>query len=205
MGRRRLGVTLLVGFALALVVLGLASAGTPSPARYGGQLVVALTGGEPASIDPTLNVGTATEIYRAMCETLYIRGGLLERVPVLAAGQPVASPDRRTYTVQLRKGIEFNDDTPFNAQAVVTTVQRFETYPGSALVSDYNLVDSVTAPGPYTVVFHLKQRDATFLSGDGTTSSRRRRSRRKAPASPTTRSASGLSCSTTASSGTTSR
>ena len=74
-----------------------------------------------------------------MCEPLYIRGGVLERVPVLAAGQPVASPDKRTYTVQLRKGIEFNDGTPLNAQAVVASVQRFETYPGSALVSDYDL------------------------------------------------------------------
>ena len=67
---------------------------------------------------------------------------------------------------QLRKGIEFNDGTPFNAQAVVTTVQRFINYPGSFLASDYANVDGVTASGPYTVVFHLKQRDAAFLSGD---------------------------------------
>jgi peptide/nickel transport system substrate-binding protein len=164
---QRVGVTLLVGFALALVVLGLASAGTPAPARYGGVLVVALTNGDPASIDPTLSVSIpATEIYRAMCDPLYIRGGLLERVPVLAAGQPVASSDKLTYTVQLRKGIEFNDGTPFDAQAVVASIQRFETYPGSALVNDYANLDNVTAPGPYTLIFHLKQRDSTFFSGD---------------------------------------
>ena len=40
------------------------------------------------------------------------------------------------------------------------------TYPGSALASDYAIVDSVTATGPYTVVFHLKQRDSTFFTGD---------------------------------------
>ena len=71
-----------------------------------------------------------------------------------------------TYTVQLRKGIEFNDGTPFNAQAVVTTSSASMTYPGSFLASDYAIVDSVTATGPYTVVFHLKQRDSAFLSGD---------------------------------------
>src|SRR4051812_28602436 len=103
----RLGATLLTGF--ALVAIGLAPAATPAPARYGGVLVVGLSGGEPANLDPTLNnSGTAAPIYRAMCLTLYIRGGELERVPVLAAGQPVVSPDKRTYTVQLRKGIEFN-------------------------------------------------------------------------------------------------
>jgi peptide/nickel transport system substrate-binding protein len=166
MSRRRLGVTLLGGLGLTLVVLGLASA-APAPNKYGGTLVVALTNGEPPSIDPTLAVtSSATEIYRAMCQTLYIRGGLLERVPVLAAGPPVASSDKRTFTVPIRKGIEFNDGTPFNAQAVVTSVQRFETYPGSVLTSDYANVDSVTATGQYTVVFHLKQRDPVFLSGD---------------------------------------
>ncbi len=97
-----------------------------------------------------------------MPDALHAVARQLERVPVLAAGLPVLSKDKRTYTVQLRKGIEFNDGTPFNAQAVVTTVQRFMTYPGSFLASDYAIVDSVTATGPYTVVFHLKQRDSAF-------------------------------------------
>jgi peptide/nickel transport system substrate-binding protein len=166
MSRQRLG-AMLAGFGLALVVLGLASAST-SAHRYGGTLVVAQTNNnDPGSLDPTLaNTTSAISIFRAMCQTLYIRGGLLERVPVLAAGQPVASIDKRTFTVPLRKGIEFNDGTPFNAQAVVTSVERFESYPGSVLSSDYANVDSATAPDPYTVVFHLKQRDPVFLSGD---------------------------------------
>ena len=167
MGRRRLGVMLLVGFALALVVLGVASAGTPAPAKYGGVLVVGLSG-EPANLDPTLNnSGSAVPIYRAMCQTLYIRGGELERVPVLAAGAPVAL-ERQTYvhrpvtqgdrvqrrhTVQRAGGRDhgpaLHDLSRLHARRATTTC-----------------VDSVTATGPYTVVFHLKQRDAAFLSGD---------------------------------------
>ncbi len=50
---------------------------------------------------------------------------------MLAAALPVLSKDKLTYTIQLRQGIVFNDGTPFNAQAVVTTVQRFMTYPGA--------------------------------------------------------------------------
>jgi peptide/nickel transport system substrate-binding protein len=158
-------VVLLTGFALALALLGMASASTPAPAKYGGVLVVAQNG-EPTSLDPTLDVSTlAAEIYEAMCLPLYIRGSRLQRIPVLAAGPPVLSSDKLSYTVPLRKGVRFNDGTPFDAEAVVTTVQRYMTYPGSKLASDYNLVDSVTRSGPYTVVFHLKQRDSA-LFGD---------------------------------------
>src|SRR5262249_59585516 len=110
-------------------------------------------GADVGTLQRTLTVSTnVKETSRAMCDPLYIRGGLLERVPVLAAGPPVVSPDKRTYTVQLRQGIEFNDGTPLNAQAVVASVQRFETFPGSMLANGYALVDSVTTAGQYTVV-----------------------------------------------------
>ena len=83
-------------------------------------------------------------------------------MPLLAAAPPVLSKDKLTVTIQLRQGIEFNDGTPFNAQAVVATVQRFISYPGSSRANDFTDVDSVTASGPYTVVFHLKAPDSTF-------------------------------------------
>ena len=101
-----------------------------------------------------------------MCQQLYDYDAKLQLVPVLAAALPVLSKDKLSYTIQLRKGIQFNDGTPFNAQAVVTTVQRYMTYPGSSRASDYAGVDSVTASGPYTVVFHLKARDSTFIGGN---------------------------------------
>ena len=40
------------------------------------------------------------------------------------------------------------------------------TYPGSGRASDYADVDSVTVSGPYTVVYHLKARDSTFIGGN---------------------------------------
>jgi len=58
----------------------------------------------------------------------------------------------------LRRGIEFNDGTPFNAQAVVTTLRRMKTLPDSPRSSDFLSVDSVTAPGTYKVEIHLKTR-----------------------------------------------
>jgi peptide/nickel transport system substrate-binding protein len=136
----------------------------PAPAKYGGTLVVGLSVGDPASLDPTLTSGSGLGIYLAMCQQLYGRDAKQQLVPVLAAAVPVISKDKLSYTVQLRKGIEFNDGTPFNAQAVVTTVRRFITYPGSAQADSYTDVDSVTASGPYTVLYRLKARDSTFTS-----------------------------------------
>ena len=78
---------------------------------------------------------------------------------------PVVSQDKLSYTIQLRKGVLFNDGTPFNAQAVVTTVQRYITFPGSTARATTRGVDSVTASGPYTVVYQLKSRDS---ASDGT-------------------------------------
>ena len=144
--------------------LGPASARTP--AKYGGTLVVGLSGGDAGSLDPTVNLTASTNtICRAMCQQLYDYDARQQLVPLLAAALPLLSKDKLSYTVQLRQGIEFNDGTPFNAQAVVTTVQRFMTYPGSIRASNYADVDSITASGPYTVVYHLKARDSTFTAG----------------------------------------
>jgi peptide/nickel transport system substrate-binding protein len=45
-------------------------------------------------------------------------------VPLLAAGQPSISADGKNYTIELRQGISFHDDTPFNASCVKWNVER---------------------------------------------------------------------------------
>jgi peptide/nickel transport system substrate-binding protein len=156
---------LLAGSFLALVVLGQASARTYTASRYGGTLVVGLSAGDPNSLDPTLARGlSGAEILDAMCAKLYEQGDGDELLPRLAATLPVLSRDKLSYTIQLRHGILFNDGTPFNAQAVVTTVQRYKTDPDSTKSSAFESVDSVTAPAPYTVVFHLHAPDSAFIA-----------------------------------------
>ena len=162
----RLGIPLIAGAALTLAVLGPASANTQLGPKYGGVLVIGLSGGDVDTLDPTVARSSATlSINRVLCQRLYDLNDNLQLVPVLAAALPVISKDKLSYTVQLRKGVEFNDGTPLNAQAVVTTVQRFMTYPGSIRANDYASVDTVTVAGPYTVVYHMKVRDSTFTSG----------------------------------------
>jgi peptide/nickel transport system substrate-binding protein len=156
----RLGVTVL---AMAVLLLGLLGPASARTSKYGGTLVVGLSMSDPASIDPTVSRDPgAREIQLTMCLRLYETGGKLQLVPVLAAGPPTLSKDKLSYTVQLRQGIQFNDGTPFDAQAVLASYQRYVTYSGSSRASDFASVDSVNATGPYTVVFHLKERDSTF-------------------------------------------
>jgi peptide/nickel transport system substrate-binding protein len=140
---------------LGLAVLGTASAGTLTTSRYGGTLVVGVTG-FPDTLDPTLSrTLNAVVVYNSYCEQLYDFDARSRIVPQLAAALPVISKDKLTYTIPLRQGIEFNDGTPFNAQAVVTTLQRMISLPGSSRTGELSSIASVTAQGPFTVVIHL--------------------------------------------------
>jgi peptide/nickel transport system substrate-binding protein len=153
----RLTVTVLAGAAVALVVLVPVSAHTHAPSKYGGTLTVGLGSGEPDGLDPTLSRQFSNlEVYRTMCERLYDTDSKSRLVPQLAAALPVVSNDKLSYTIALRQGVSFNDGTPFNAQAVVTSLQRHVTLPGSSRASDLEPVESFTASGPYTVVIRLK-------------------------------------------------
>jgi peptide/nickel transport system substrate-binding protein len=161
MNHVRLALAILAG-ALALFVSGAAHA---EHAGYGGTLVVGVNG-DPGTLDKTVGrSGALTQVCLAMCLQLYqvtSNHGTPQLFPVLAASQPAISTDGLSYTVPLRQGIQFNDGTPLDAQAVIATYQRFTTYPGTSQATAYINVASVTATGQYTVVFRLKGRDSSF-------------------------------------------
>jgi peptide/nickel transport system substrate-binding protein len=148
---------------LALCVLVAASAQPQAPSKYGGTLVVGVIGVDADTLDPTTSrTPLAVTSYLTFCQRLYSRDLEQRLVPLLASRLPVLSKDKLSYTVPLRRDVKFNDGTPMNAQAVVMSVERLMTHPLSSRKSDFESVESVTAPGPYTVVFHLKARDSAF-------------------------------------------
>ena len=155
---------------LRLALVGVCAVIVAAPAsgqsaKYGGTITIG-TGTQPNSLDPTqTNDPGIRRILPTYCLPLYTYAGnhgILELDPILAKAPPVVSPDKLTYTIKLRQGIEFNDGTPFNAQAVVSSYQRYTTYPGSLHASDFIGVASATAMGQYTVVYHLTQRNTAF-------------------------------------------
>lgn len=157
--RAHRALALAAGIALVTLVV-VAAAGATSPAsssKNGGTLVVGMSAGEPDALDPTLaRTFSGREVFLTFCEKLYDLNQKAQIVPQLAAALPAISKDKLTVTIKLRKGIKFNDGTPFNAAAVVKTLQRHQTLPRSARASEISPIDSVTASGNYAVVIHLK-------------------------------------------------
>jgi peptide/nickel transport system substrate-binding protein len=150
------GAALLLALALAAAATA-ASSHRAAAAKQGGTITVGMTAGEPDALDPTLaRTFSGREVFLTFCEKLYDLNAKAQIVPQLASALPTISKDKLTVTVPLRKGIEFNDGTPFNADAVVASIQRDQTLKGSARASEISPVDSVAAQGQYTVVFHLK-------------------------------------------------
>ncbi len=163
-GKFHFPVSVLASLAAALAVLGGAGAAPTATGSYGGVLTVGLTRGAYDTLDPTTEASfSSVEILRAIMERLYDFDAKGNIYPELAAKLPTISPDKRTYTIPLRQGILFNDGTPFNAQAVVTSLERDINLPTSARASDFTPISSITATGPYTVVIHLSQRFTPLL------------------------------------------
>ena len=147
----------------ALIVLLGVSAEPVANGRFGGTLVMGLTRSYPDTLDPsTEQAFGSVEVLRAIAERLYDFDARGDVYPELASALPTISSDKLAYTIPLRRGIVFNDDTPFNAQAVVVSLDR-ELLPGSARASDLAPVQSVGLSGPYTVVIHLKYRFRPLL------------------------------------------
>jgi len=120
---------------------------------------------DPDPLDPTTS-GTFVSriVYVDMCEKLYDVGPKLRIVPQLASSLPKVSNDRKTLTIPLRRGVRFNDGTPFNAQAVKTTFEHYITYKESSRAGDLASVASVETVGDDTVKLHLKAPSAPLLS-----------------------------------------
>ena len=139
---------------LALSLTAVAAAGPANhaaAAKNGGTLTIGLTAGEPDALDPTLaRTFSGREVFLTFCEKLYDLNAKAQIVPQLAAALPTVSKDKLTVTIRLRKGIKFNDGTPFNAAAVVKTLQRDQTLKGSTRASEISPIDNVTARGGYT-------------------------------------------------------
>jgi peptide/nickel transport system substrate-binding protein len=121
--------------------------------------------GAPDALDPTTgSTLVGRTVFANMCQKLYDINAQLDIVPQLAASLPTVSKDGLTYTINLRPGILFNDATPFNAQAVKTTLDRYLTSSNSVRAAELTGLKSVSVTGPLTVVLHLSKPFAPLTS-----------------------------------------
>jgi peptide/nickel transport system substrate-binding protein len=156
----------------------------PAEGKKGGKLTV-LSAGDVDFLDPgktyyTYTIGILNALHRGLYT--YAPDDTTKPVPDLAAGDPEISPDGKTVTVKLRKGVMFSDpvDREVTSADVKYAVERAFT---SALANGYvftyfgDLVGAPDKPGDYreirgiqtpddsTIVFKLSKGTGPALAG----------------------------------------
>lgn len=103
------------------------------------------------------------KLFYNLGDTLYrYAPGTTTLQPHLAADFPQVSPDGLTYTISLRPGVTFHDNTPFNAEAMAFSLGRFleNGGPPSSLLAD--TIAQVEATGELELTIQLKTPFAAF-------------------------------------------
>lgn len=122
MGRRVFALLLLAGLLVAACGSS-PSGGQGSGPKKGGTLTVAI-GIDPDTLDPQAQTTTtASQIVLMMVETLVKINTQGQIVPGLATKWQAAA-NGLSYTFTLRQGVQFSDGESFDAQAVVTSLDR---------------------------------------------------------------------------------
>jgi peptide/nickel transport system substrate-binding protein len=150
-----------------LLFLGFFLLSSCSPAepgsRTGGSITRAITT-EPTTLDPHGAAASGQNVILPyLLDTLVYRDIDNNYQPYLAESWKV-SPDGKTITFTLHKGVLFHDGTPLNAAAVQFTYERaLAKGSKSPLVSSFANVEKIEAVGEDQVVFTLKRPSSTLF------------------------------------------
>jgi len=159
------------GLALALAGMAL-SAGAAETPKPGGTLTYMIPADGPPTFDGHRETTYATMHSVAPFYSVLIRvnpenpSSTTDFVCDLCTEMPKPTDDGRTYTFKILDGVTFHDGSSLTAADVVASWQAIIHPPAgvtSARESYYVMVDSVAAPDPSTVVFHLKYATTAFL------------------------------------------
>jgi peptide/nickel transport system substrate-binding protein len=158
----------LLGAAVGAAPLVAAAAETP---KNGGILTYVIPADAPPSFDAHRETTFATIHSAAPFYSVLIRvdpnnPSSNDFVCDLCTAMPQPTDDGKTYTFRIREGVKFHDGSPLTAADVAASWDEIIHPPKGVLSpreSWYQMVDTVTAPDPTTVVFHLKFATAAFL------------------------------------------
>jgi peptide/nickel transport system substrate-binding protein len=122
--------------------------------KSGGTLNVGLTQ-DIITLDPLLSSAFVDrQVMLNIYDTLVKANAQNQIVPDLATSWAYTSPTHLVFT--LRTGIQFQDGTPFNADAVVFNINRILSTPSSPRYSEMTSVKSVQAIDATHVAFILR-------------------------------------------------
>ena len=166
---RRLGnlKQLHAGFPLAAICAMLLVGCGHAPAEPPGTITF-LIETMPANLDP--RIGTDA---RSAQHTSLLFSGLLERDASMNVRGDLAdhweAPDPKTYIFHLHDGVKFSDgraltsaDVKFTFQSILNGIPNATGTTQSPKRGAFRVVQSIDAPDPFTVVFHLSEPNAAF-------------------------------------------
>lgn len=133
-------------------------------AQSKGGVINVATIGEPPTLDAMASTADLVGIVsQHIFETLYTFDKNWNVTPLLAASLPKISPDGKIYTIKLRSGVKFHDDTDMDATDVVASLKRWTEIAtrGKQVAS---LITSIEAVDPITVKITLNAPHAPLLS-----------------------------------------
>jgi len=114
-------------------------------------------------IDPTIARTYVSRImFMGLCDKLFDINEKLEIVPQLALSATYVTPTE--LVLKLRPGVLFHDGEKLDANAVVYSLNRHITMPGSTRRAEISALSSVEVIDPLTVRILLKSPSAPFLS-----------------------------------------
>lgn len=149
----------LAGLLSVVVIFPLLSCSTkPDP-----NTVVVLIESSPTNLDPRVGIDAPSErIDSLIFDDLLSRGEDLNVAPGLAERWEI--PDPLTYVFHLHQGVTFHDGRALTARDVKWTFDSLlQGKIHSVKAAVYKYVDHIDAPDDFTVIFHLKEQDATLL------------------------------------------
>lgn len=143
---------------LAAIAPILSCSAKPDP-----NTLVLLIESSPTNLDPRVGIDAPSErIDSLIFDDLLARGDDLNVAPGLAERWEI--PDPLTYVFHIHHGVTFHDGRPLTARDVMWTFDSLlRGKIRSTKASVYKYVDHIDAPDDFTVVFHMKEQDATLL------------------------------------------
>ena len=142
---------------LVLPVLLLAAAARSQTLRIG-------LASDPDALDPTISrTVSGRQVFAALCDKLVDIDAKLTIVPQLATAWHWEDADR-TLVLTLRPGVKFHDGATLDPAAVIASLQRHLSLPGSTRKPEMGPITSIEASGPLEVRIHLSAPFAPLLA-----------------------------------------
>ncbi len=150
-----------VALGLAVILLLGGNVATSAPA---GQEIVIGNEADVTVFDPLRIQEAPTSFVADMIYDPLVRRTLDGKIGPALAERWKTSPDRRTWTFSLRKGVKFHDGSDFDASVVEWHLKRvLDPKEGSGFRRQFMVIEKITIVDSHTIALTLTEPNVAFL------------------------------------------